>query len=149
MTRPLLSRTFFVVFVALCATVRLNAQCPATLSVTGPDANGVVTVIAGTTGECGTGSVHLKLDGGTLADADCPNPAQCSLTTTIQAGCMGAFDPSASMTHTVSLTTACSHNGTDEQGHPICRPDTAGGSNTSSFTISPRPMVAVNYSGPD
>ncbi|MDQ6802647.1 MAG: RHS repeat protein, partial [Acidobacteriota bacterium] len=62
---------------------------------------------------------------------------------------MGAFDPNASLTHTVTLTSACSHSGTDAQGHPICRPDNNGGSNTSSFTISPKPSVAVTYSGPD
>src|SRR5438067_13175508 len=133
MMRPPLSRTFFLAFVAICATVHLKAQCPATLSVSGPDANGAVTVVAGTTGECGTASLHLKLDGGTLADTDCANPAQCSLTSTIQASCMGAFDPTASLTHTVTLTTACARNGTDDQGHPICRPDTNGGSNTGSF----------------
>jgi len=115
---------------------RVHAQCPATLSVLGPDANGIVTVISGTSGSCGTTSLHLTLDGGNLDETTCQS-TQCQRTTTIDAKCLGAYDGGASLTHVVGLTTTCSTGG------PVCV-SAPNGTASGEFTIAPTPTIHVD-----
>src|SRR5437867_12244143 len=85
----------------------LHAGCPANLSVTGPDANGMVTVIASTTGQCdGASELDLTLDGAPWDQRNCPGK-DCSYSNTFFAACMKAG------AHTIALTAKCPNQFTD------------------------------------
>jgi hypothetical protein len=77
-----------------------NAQCPANLSVTGPDANGAVTITASTTGPCNGSRLVLWRDGLPLIDQNCSLPT-CSVTTYDDAKCLSPGS------HNVTLKAFC------------------------------------------
>ena len=134
-------RTFlFIATLAILTTIAdpLWAQCPASLSVSGPDANGMLTVSASTQGACGDTELDLTLDGGLLDTRYCRDTV-CSYANTLFVACLKAG------AHTIGLTAKCGHYRPDG----LCDWFDPAGQNSAGFTVQPTPTVSLAYSGPD
>lgn len=125
-----------VCIVLLLRAAGARAECPAPLTLSGPDAGGILTVIGSTSGACGSSRLDFRVTGPmewSRPPVSCDTP-DCSITFPIDTICW----PTG--TYTMHLATTC-HS---LDGGGSCSIEDHG-SNSRTFSIDSTPVIDVSF----